>query len=120
MKAIKITYFVSTALVTLMMLLSAGGMLLANEMASQGFRDLGYPDYLTYPLGVAKILGLTAIWTGYSRSLKEWAFAGFFFNALIALSAHVYTNDGNWPGATAFILLLLISYFTWKKMSAEA
>ncbi|MCO6512766.1 MAG: DoxX family protein, partial [Aridibacter famidurans] len=80
MKGIKITYYVTTGIVTAMMLLSAGGMLFFNEMSSQTFRDLGYPDYLAYPLGVLKILGLAAIWTGYSRSLKEWAYAGFFFN----------------------------------------
>lgn len=119
MKGIKITYYVTTAIVTVMMLLSAVGMLFMNEMSSQTFRDLGYPDYLTYPLGVAKILGLTAIWTGYSRSLKEWAYAGFFFNALIALSAHINVGDANWPMASLFVLLLLTSYFTWKKISSE-
>lgn len=102
-----------------MMALSAGGMLFMNEMSSQTFRDLGFPGYLAYPLGVAKILGLAAIWTGYSRSLKEWAYAGFFFNALIALSAHINTNDGNWPMASFFIVLLLTSYFSWKQIASE-
>lgn len=119
MKAIKIVYYVTTALFSVMMLMSAGNMLLNTEAVAQNFRDFGYPDYIPIPLGIAKLLGVGAIWANLSKSLKEWAYAGFFFNAVLALTAHISINDGNWPGAAVFIVLLLTSYFCWRRMLAD-
>ena len=45
-----------------------------NETAVAMFKSLGYPTYIVYPLGVLKLLGLVAIWTRKSDTLKEWAF----------------------------------------------
>lgn len=119
MKTFRIVYYVTTAIFSLMMLLSAGNMLFNTEAIAQNFREFGYPDYIPVPLAIAKLLGLAAIWTNFSRSLKEWAYAGFFFNALLAMFAHISINDGNWPGAAVFLILLLTSYYSWHRLSSE-
>ncbi len=36
------------------------------------------------------ILGLIAIWSNKSATLKEWAYAGFFFNFVLAFLAEVH------------------------------
>lgn len=116
MKNLKRIYWISTGLLTLLMLMSAGMYFFNYDMVSETFTNLGFPTYIIYPLAVAKILGLVAIWTEKSTSLKEWAYAGFFFDFLLAASAHIIINDGEYAAALMALVLLLISYFTWKKL----
>ncbi|TNE51056.1 MAG: DoxX family protein [Deltaproteobacteria bacterium] len=76
------------------------------------FTKLGYPTYIIYPLAVVKILGLIAIWTKKSQRLKEWAYAGFFFDLVLAISAHIAVQDGEFAPAVVALVLLLTSYFS--------
>lgn len=117
MKNIKRAYWASTGLLSAMMLISAGMYFFNNEAVSQTFTNLGFPTYIIYPLAIAKILGLVAIWTNKSKALKEWAYAGFFFDFLLATSAHIAINDGEFAGALVAMVLLFTSYFTWKKLA---
>lgn len=84
-------------------------------MVRETFTSLGFPTYIIYPLAIAKILGLIAIWTGRSRTLKEWAYAGFFFDFVLAASAHLQIADGDHMAALIAIVLLLVSYYTYSK-----
>ncbi len=112
----KIIYLIATGLLTALMLLSAGMYFFNHEMVAETFTNLGYPTYIIYPLAVAKILGLIAIWSRKNNILKEWAYAGFFFNMVLALGAHFAINDGEFGGALVGIVLLLVSYSTEKKL----
>ncbi|GAB2833277.1 hypothetical protein GCM10027043_39070 [Ferruginibacter profundus] len=48
-------------------------------------KQLGYPNYFTVFIGVAKTLGVIAIVIpGYPR-IKEWAYAGLFFDLIGAI-----------------------------------
>ncbi len=105
----KITYLVSTGLLTALMLFSAGMYFFNYEMVSQTFTKLGFPTYIIYPLAIAKILGLVAIWTRKSPLLKEWAYAGFFFDFVLAFAAHISINDGEYIPALVAIVLLILS-----------
>jgi len=113
----RIIYLVATGFLTLMMLGSAGMYFYDYPMVSETFAKLGFPTYIIYPLAIAKILGLIAIWTKKSQMLKEWAYAGFFFDFILAISAHVMINDGEHAGALIALVLLLVSYFFDKKMN---
>jgi len=112
----KIIYWVATGLLSALMLMSAGMYLFNNSMVNEVFTKLGYPTYLIYPLAIAKILGLIAIWTKKSNTLKEWAYAGFFFDFLLALSAHINVSDGEYAPAIIAIVLLLLSYWFDKRL----
>jgi len=62
------------------------------EVASR----LGYPVYIASILGVWKLLGVLAIGTaGIHRMprLREWAYAGFFFDLSGAILSHVAAGD---------------------------
>ncbi len=116
MKSQKIIYWAITGLFTVMMMMSAGMYIFNHGEISIAFEKLGYPTYVIYPLAMAKILGLIAIWTKLSKTLTEWAYAGFSFNAVLAFFAHFMISDGEFPGALVAIILVLVSYTYYKKL----
>ncbi|CAN5128772.1 DoxX family protein [soil metagenome] len=77
MKKTNIIYWIFTGLLILMMLGASVPDLLHLKEAVEGFKKLGYPEYLLNILGVARILGVIGIQVkGYPR-VTEWAYAGF-------------------------------------------
>ena len=115
----RVIYWVVTGLLSLMMVLVAVTYFTQYEMVSETFTRLGFPNYLIYPLAIAKLLGIAAILTRKSECLKELAYAGFFFNFLLALSAHFNVGDGELAPSAIAILLLLSSRFFGKKVFTE-
>ena len=63
-----------------MMLFASFNYIFKHGLVAEVFVKLGYPTYIIYPLAVAKVLDVIAILTKKSGTLKEWAYAGFFFN----------------------------------------
>ena len=101
MTARTITYWTTTILVAFFM---GGGIaqVLRVPQSVDGFHRLGYPTYFVVILGVWKILGSIAILVPRFPRLKEWAYAGIFFD----LTGAAVTNaavGGN--GAYAFHIL---------------
>ncbi len=106
----KIIYWISTGLLSLMMLMSAGMYLFNTAEVSKVFVQLGYNTRIVVPLAFIKILGVTAILTSKSKMLKEWAYFGFFVDFLLALEGHLSVGDGEHGGALIALFLLIISY----------
>jgi uncharacterized membrane protein YphA (DoxX/SURF4 family) len=108
MKKQKITYWVFTGLLTALMAASAIPNIMSSPESVAYFKFLGYPAYLLPFLGVAKALGVVALVTpGFSR-LKEWAYAGFFFDLAGAMYSHIAIGVpvGQWaPIFIGFIIL---------------
>ena len=122
MKTNKIIFWVSTGLLSAMLLMSATYMYIINHdtMAVPAFESLGFPTWIIYPLAVAKLLGIVAITTRKNAKLKEWAYAGFFFNFILAFTGHILANDGEFAASAIALVLLLVSYIFGEKMQAEA
>lgn len=116
MKTKKIIYWISTGLLSAMMLLSAGMYFFNTEQIKAAFEAYNYPTYLIYPLAIAKLLGVVAILTRKSATLKEWAYAGFLFDFVLAAVAHNVAGDGGEINAVVAIVLLLTSYFLQKSV----
>ena len=52
-----------------------------TELAKEGIRHLGYPEYFGNALVVFKILGVLAlVIPQIPKRVKEWAYAGFAFD----------------------------------------
>ena len=69
---------------------------------------LGYPSFTVIPLAIAKILGIIAILTNKSRTLKEFAFAGFLYDIVLASLGHYYN-----PGIGTGIGVAFFGLFLW-------
>jgi len=110
----KIGYFVATGVLTAIMIFSIQMYLRNPDVVAGYFENLNYPSYLVYPLAIAKILGLIAIWGNFSKWLKEWAYAGFFFDVTLAITAHLVAKDSQELFAIIAFVALLISYFLGK------
>ena len=101
------------------MLYSASMYFTKPEMIKGFFEHFNYPTYLVYPLAILKILGVIMVLWRKSMWLTEWAYAGFFFDVILAFFAHVMINDGEQTGAIVAIILLITSYFTSKKINHD-
>ena len=117
-KTVRIIYFISSGFLTALMLMSAGMYFFNHSMVVESFQSLGYPTYLIYPLAIAKLLGLAAIWIKKCK-LKEWAYAGFFFDLVLASAAHIAVKDGEFMPALVGIVLVIISYLFEKKVNRK-
>ncbi len=111
-----IIYWGVTGLFSAMMLMAVIMYFIQNAMVSETFERLGYPVYIIYPLAVAKLLGLLAILTKKSSLLKEWAYAGFFFDFILAAGAHAITDGAEYQAPIFALVLLLISYVYDRKV----
>ena len=114
-KTRKIVFRITTGLLTVIVLMFVGNSLFNKEIFTSRFASLGYPTYLIHPLVVAKILGLIAIWSNKSATLKEWAYAGFFFNFVLAFLAEIHAVDGEYISSPLAMIFLITSYFSGKK-----
>lgn len=111
MKIYKIVYWSATIIMCLIFLFSAYYYLFNYNMIAGFYGELGFPTWLIHPSAILKILGVVAILARKSSFLKEWAYAGFFFDAALALSAHLIAEDGGGTFAIVALIGLSISRF---------
>jgi uncharacterized membrane protein YphA (DoxX/SURF4 family) len=73
--------------------------------------DLGYPVYVLLFLGVWKILGAAAIIAPGFPRLKEWAYAGTFFQITAAAASHALVGD---PINLIYpIIVMIVTLMSW-------
>jgi hypothetical protein len=83
MKKLNVLYWIFTSLFAAMMLMSAIPDIFMDPVAVEGMhKGLGYPIYFIPFIGVAKLLGSIAILVPGFHRIKEWAFAGLFFDLI--------------------------------------
>ncbi len=108
MKTRLIVYWIATAL-TAFVFLSGGAADLARPAAvMEGMTHLGYPVYFVTILGVWKILGGIAILLPRTPLLKEWAYAGMFFDLSGASASHASVGDPLLKIATPLIIAAIV------------
>jgi hypothetical protein len=118
MKKDKIIFWVTTGIIFLFEGVMSG-LTSQSEMAKEGIRHLGYPEYFGVMLMVFKVLGsLSLIIPQVPNRIKEWAYAGF---AIDFISAFVSTwaVDGLKPLTffpLIFIGILILSYISYHKL----
>jgi hypothetical protein len=77
---------------------------------------LGYPHYVLTILGIAKLLSGIGILQNRSRTLKEWAYAGYVFNLIGAAASSALAGLSFGAVITPLVILcfVMISYRQWK------
>lgn len=121
MKAIKIIYWICTIIIVGLMLFSAfGTFFMHNPQGDAMMKQMELPAYLMKFLAVGKVLGAIVILVPGFPRLKEWAYAGYFFD--LAGATYCFIASGfpvsAWAPMFVFIALLLGSYFTYHKLNA--
>ena len=118
MKKLNTAYWIITAIFAGFMLFTA----LPNVMVDSGSIDLitttlGYPKYFIPFLGIAKVVGSIVILLPFFRRIKEWAYAGLFFDLSGATYSIIATGGLNWQIIFMIlpIIFLFLSYYLWDK-----
>lgn len=93
MKAKIIGYWITTSLLAFILLSGGFWLLIYNRDTSAGAPLLGLPAYIFIILGFWKILGGIAILLPRIPLIKEWAYAGIFFNMTGAAAARAFSGD---------------------------
>ncbi len=91
-----------------------------TELAKEGIRHLGYPEYFGNALVIFKILGVLAlVIPKFPNRIKEWAYVGFAFDFIFATISHGSVDGIN--GQTFFPLfvfgILAVSYIYYHKLN---
>jgi hypothetical protein len=88
-----IAYWVTTGLLTFC--IGSGGIaeLMRLKPTVEGLVLLGYPFYFVTIIGFWKVLGTAAILWPRLPPIKEWAYAGIFFNMTGAAVSHTAVGD---------------------------
>lgn len=123
MKKNKIIFWTATIIFALWeAVMPVGVWLVKPELITFGTKALGYPDYFSYAVVIAKVLGVIAIvLPKIPTLLKEWAYAGFTFTLIFAFISHacVDKNIGYMIMPLVFLGILAISYVYGKKINLE-
>ncbi|HVA98815.1 MAG TPA: DoxX family protein [Bacteroidia bacterium] len=121
MKKDKIIFWTATIFIFLM-----EGVMTAltsqTQMAKDGIKHLGYPEYFAMLLMIFKMLGaLALIIPQVPVRIKEWAYAGFAFDFIFAFVS-LWAVDGL-NGKTFFPIIVLgilvVSYVYRVKINKE-
>ncbi|MEO8795797.1 MAG: DoxX family protein [Daejeonella sp.] len=118
-KTSKITFWTATILIFLfegvMPLLTFN-----TELAKEGIRHLGYPQYFGTALVIFKILGvLILVIPQIPKRVKEWAYAGFAFDFIFATISLSVVDGINFQSFFPLIVLgvLILSYVNYHKLN---
>lgn len=111
MKRKRIIYRVSTALLSVMMLMGAMTYFFTYDAVAETVVSLGYPTYIIYPLGAAKITGIALLWLSKSERVKNFVYAGFAFTFTLAALGHLAVQDGGFMAPIFAFLVMAVSYY---------
>jgi hypothetical protein len=120
-----IGYWVTTGLLAAAFLAAGAAELASDPGAVASTLALGYPAYVLTVLGAWKVLSVPALLAPRLPRLKEWAYAGIFFDLTGAAASHAFSGDSPVRIATPLVLLLIAamswalrpSSRTWKSDS---
>ena len=114
----KIIYWIATLWLSLGMVSTGIVQLMKVEEEVAMMTRLGYPAYFLTIIGVWKLLGVAAVLSPRVPLLKEWAYAGFFFNMTGAIFSHLASGSG---AIELFgpMLLLVLTGVSWYFRPAD-
>ena len=117
-KTVKTIYWIGAALTSLWFTASGLGELTHNAIVWDITVKLGYPPHFIYILGVAKLSGVIVLLTHNKLlRLKEWVFAGLFFDILFAFFSKIAVLGfpATIDAIVAFVMVG-VTYYMFKKL----
>lgn len=120
---INILYWVFTILFAGLMIFSAVGGIGPNEKTIQIFVNyLGYPVYFIQFISWAKIAGSIAILIPGLKKIKEWTYAGLFFDLAGAIYSGIAVSGKFDPMMLTMLFWIvpgILSYIFWNKKNSQ-
>jgi len=118
-KTTNLIYWISTIVFALLMIFSAVGGLQPTQQAIDLIHTgLGYPIYFIRYISVAKLIGSIVILIPNLDRIKEWAYAGLFFDLAGAIYSGI-ASSGKFDPMMIFMLVWvvpgIVSYYFWHK-----
>ena len=122
-KTTNLLYWIFTILFAGLMIFTAVPNLLSSPESIQLIHDsLGYPLYFIPFIGLTKLLGSIAILIPGLKKIKEWAYAGLFFDLVSSVYSGIAASGKFDPMMLAMLIWFVpgvLSYVFWnKKMNA--
>ncbi|MDO6432722.1 DoxX family protein [Flavitalea sp. BT771] len=118
-KTLNILYWVFTILFALLMVFSAvGGIKPTADEIKMMHDGLGYPIYFIQYISIAKVLGAIAILIPGLYRIKEWAYAGLFFDLAGAIYSGLAASGKFDPMMLVMLVWIIpgiLSYYYWHK-----
>lgn len=120
MKSTKIIYWISTILFAGLMIYSSIGGIGPDEKTRQIFVSyLGYPVYFIQFISWAKIVGSIVLLIPGLNRIKEWAYAGLFFDLTGAVYSGVVVSGKFDPMMLTMLIWVvpgIVSYIYFHKL----
>lgn len=118
-KTNNLLYWIFTILFAALMIFSAAGGLQPSQQAIQLIHDaLGYPIYFIQFISFAKLIGAIIILIPGLKTIKEWAYAGLFFDLASAVYSGIASSDKFDPLMITMLIWIIpgiLSYYFWKR-----
>jgi len=115
-KKSKIIYWISTGIIALFEI--SGAFFINSEMAKEGMRHLGLPEWFRWEVSIGHIIGGILLIVPINKRFKEWVYVAFGIDFISAFIAYL-SIDG--ISANAFsplilLFLLIVSYIYYHKL----
>lgn len=118
--ALTYTYWISTALLSLLYFASASMYIAKGAFVRQAQAELGYASSHLVPfMIVVKILGPAAILWRFNVALSDLAYAGIFYHLVLSGLAHLGVRKPKGAIPAAVGLILLVASFATQNAARE-
>ena len=118
-KTTNLLYWIFTILFVGLMAFTAVPNLLNTPDSVKLIHDqLGYPTYFVPYIGFVKLLGCIALLVPGLNKIKEWAYAGLFFDLASSIYSGIAVSGSFDPmmlGMLGWIVPGILSYYFWNK-----
>lgn len=123
MKRINILYWIFTGLFAAFMIFTAIPNILSDGNSVELIhKTLGYPLYFIPFIGIAKVIGSITLVVPINYRLKEWAYAGLFFDLIAATYSliSIGTPFSDWVFMLPSLLVGAASYYFHLQRTAKS
>ena len=114
-----IIYWISTGIIALFEL--SGAFFINSEMAKEGTRHLGLPEWFRWEVSIGHIIGGILLIVPIHKRIKEWVYVAFGIDFISATIAYLSVDGFGMNALSPVIMfgLLVVSYIYYHKIQKQ-
>jgi hypothetical protein len=114
-----IIYWISTGIIALFEL--SGAFFINSEMAKEGTRHLGLPEWFRWEVSIGHIIGGILLIVPIHKRIKEWVYVAFGIDFISAAIAYLSVDGFGMNVLSPVIMfgLLVVSYIYYHKIQKQ-